>query len=292
MPFKIVTDTSANLPESYVNENDLTVVPFTYIFDNKEHACLFCDKFDADRYYNDIRTGLVVSTSQVPPQRYIDYITPLLEEGNDVLYIGMSSGISGAFGSSLVARQQLLEAFPDRKIICIDTKAASLGEGLAVLRACSYREKGLTIVETAELVSGSVKNICQLFTVDDLMHLRRGGRISTAAAVVGSVLQIKPILKGDENGKIVSVEKIRGRRRSILALADYCRRYIVDPAEQTIGLAHTGCRDEAMALADVLRSSVGPKDILFVDYEPVTGAHVGPGAIAMFFQGDDMVRYI
>ena len=97
----------------------------------------------------------------------------------------MSSGISGAFGSSLVARQQLLEAFPDRKIICIDTKAASLGEGLAVLRACSYREKGLTIVETAELVSGSVKNICQLFTVDDLMHLRRGGRISTAAAVVG-----------------------------------------------------------------------------------------------------------
>lgn len=288
--FDIITDSTANLTEKLIKENGIREIPLPYFSEGQE--CPFCslEKFDDVKYYSDIKNGLKITTSQINPQKYIDFFRPSLEDGRDILFIGLSSGISGSFTSATMAREQLAEEFPERKIELIDSLGASLGEGLLVLQAAKYRADGIQLTETAEKIISLRERMYQVFTVDDLMHLKRTGRLSNAGALIGTVLGIKPLLKGNTEGKIVAFEKIRGRARTIAAMAEKYLSLVKNAETQTVGIAHAGCKEDAEQLANLIREKLPPKEILIVKYEPVTGSHVGPGALALFFEGDSDVR--
>ncbi len=290
MSFAIITDTSANIPHEKTLEWDISIIPFTYYISGKELSCVETEQFDGKQFYDAMRGGSKVTTSQIPPQRFIDFMRPILEEGKDILYVGMSSGISGAFQSANTAMRHLLRDFPERKIRLVDSLGASLGEGLLVIRAKECRDEGLSIDETAELLEAVRPCVYQVFTVEDLVYLRRSGRISNFSRAIGSTLNIKPLLKGNEEGKIVSFAKVLGRKRSITALADKYASLVKDPASQTVYIAHADCEEDAQTLAALLREKAEPKEVFMTCYEPVTGSHVGPGALALFFLADTDVR--
>ena len=282
MSFVISTDTSANLPTAELQWHQLYLLPFSYIVNEVEHQCLDLSAFDGDAYYEMLR-HTPASTSMISMDQYRQLWEPLLEEGHDILHVGMSSGISGAYQSAVMAARELREEYPQRRLVVFDTRAASLGEGIQVLHAATCREAGYTLDETVRELAELRPRIRQLFTVDDLMHLRRGGRVSGVAAAVGTALRIKPLLKGDEAGRIVVFGKVQGRKRSVRALADNFAANAELLGRWPIGIAHAGCRDEALALAAMLKESDPKARIILVDYEPVTGRHVGPGALAMFY---------
>ena len=290
--FRIVTDTSSNLPTAYLQAENITVIPFTFHTESGEQSCMDTASFDAKAFYTAMRNGEKVTTSQIPPQRFVDNIRPMLENGEDVLFVSMSSGISGSYASSKIAANQLAEEFPERKMLTVDTYSASLAEGIVVMRAVECRKEGLSIDETYRILRALRHRIAQIFTVGDLRYLKRTGRLSNLEAAVGTVLQIKPLLKGDPEGKIVCFAKVRGRQRAIEEMAKRYEELVVSPETQTVCISHADCEADAQILASMLRRSKPPKDILIVDYEPVTGSHVGPGALALFFVSDDNVRNI
>ena len=290
--FRIVTDTSSNLPTAYLQAENITVIPFTFHTESGEQSCMDTASFDAKAFYTAMRNGEKVTTSQIPPQRFVDNIRPMLENGEDVLFVSMSSGISGSYASSKIAANQLAEEFPERKILTVDTYSASLAEGIVVMRAVECRKEGLSIDEAYQILRALRHRIAQIFTVGDLRYLKRTGRLSNLEAAVGTVLQIKPLLKGDPQGKIVCFAKVRGRQRAIEEMAKRYEELVVSPETQTVCISHADCEVDAQILASMLRRSKAPKDILIVDYEPVTGSHVGPGALALFFVSDDNVRNI
>lgn len=288
--FQILTDTSANLDTAVLQQRNIHVIPFHFYVDGQSHFCENTAKFDGKAFYDAIRAGARSTTSQISPQAYIDEMTPMLAAGDDVLFVSMSSGISGSFASSQVAAQHLSAEFPQRKIRLVDTRGASLGEGLLALRAADMRDAGADIDETADAVFALHRNMCQIFTVEDLKYLRASGRVSGAAALVGSILQIKPLLKGDDEGKIVCFSKLRGRKRSIQAMAERYDELVKDAQAQMVGIAHADCPEDAEMLATLLQRNHPPREIMTVVYEPVTGSHVGPGALALFFLGDETAR--
>lgn len=290
MPLSIVTDTASNLPASVVRENNITVIPLTYYIDGVPHCTADADQFNGEEFYGAIRNGALVKTSQIPPQTYIDYLTPILEAGDDILFIGLSSGVSGSFNSARIAADHLSEKYPERKIKLIDSLGASLGEGLLVLRAIECRRHRMAMDDIVERILNLRRRMYQALTVDDLMHLKKGGRLSGAAAVVGTMLALKPILKGNEQGKIVTTDKVRGRRRAVEALAEKYSSLVEYPKNQIIGIAHADCPDDAEYLKSLILKKFKPKDIITVPFEPVLGSHVGPGALALFFEGDNEVR--
>ena len=188
--FRIVTDTSSNLPTAYLKAENITVIPFTFHTESGEQSCMDTASFDAKAFYTAMRNGEKVTTSQIPPQRFVDNIRPMLENGEDVLFVSMSSGISGSYASSKIAANQLAEEFPERKILTVDTYSASLAEGIVVMRAVECRKEGLSIDETYQILRALRHRIAQIFTVGDLRYLKRTGRLSNLEAAVGTVLQI------------------------------------------------------------------------------------------------------
>ena len=290
MSYAILTDTSANLPSALAREKEIGVIPFSYFIEGEEFCCTDTDAFDGADYYGKLRSRVKITTSQITPQRYVEHLEPLLKEGRDVLYIGMSSGISGSYQSAVIAAQQLREAYPERKIKTVDTLGASLGEGLVVLKAAQWRSEGKTIDEAETAANEMARHMYQIFIVDDLFQLRQLGRLSNAASIVGTVLQIKPLLKGNEQGQIVCIGKERGRRKAIRALADHYKALVKDASQQIVGIAHADCAEDAEFLNGLLREAARPKSVLNVLYEPVTGCHVGAGTLALFFLGDENVR--
>lgn len=290
MAFVLMTDTSANLPTPYLQQHGVEVLPFHYIYEGQDHVCTDTESFDAEAYYDMMKRGVRVSTSQICPQAYKDAMEPHLAAGLDVLYISMSSGISGSYASSETAAAELRTLYPERTILTLDTLGASLGEGILVMKAVDYRDQGMAIGEVYSRLESMRHRMYQVFIVDDLMHLRRTGRLFAAAAIVGTMLKVKPMLKGNEEGHIVSFAKFRGRRKALDALADKYRDLVRNAAQQIVGIAHAGCEEDAQYLADLLKSINPARQILTVCYEPVTGAHVGPGTLALFFEGDTGVR--
>ena len=288
--FKIITDTSANLPTEYLRSNDITVVPFIFRIDGKEDECLDTALFDGKKYYGAMRDGADVTTSQISPQKFTEAFEEALRAGQDILYIGMSSGISGTIQSANIAKESLAEQYPGRKIYVVDTLAASLGEGISVMRAVEERANGTDIDEIYSSLIELRPRVCQIFTVDDLAYLKRGGRISGATALVGSVLGIKPILKANSLGQIVKKGMARGKRKALEELARLYDELVVDAPNQTVCISHADCEEDALMLEEMLRRNNPPKSFFTVCYEPVTGAHVGPGTVALFFIGDENVR--
>ena len=289
--FTIVTDTSANLPTPLAKEAVLFVLPFTYTIDGKTYAAEDTESFDGVSFYEKIRRGMLVKTSLINTQTYLDHFTPLAESGQDILFISMSSGISGSYNSAVLAAGEIREQFPSVTIRTLDTMGASLGEGLIALRAAALKKEGKSLEETYQACRDMCLHMGQVFTVDNLMHLRRTGRCSNAKAAIGTVLNIKPLLKGNELGQIVTYGQVRGRKKSLIALARSYEEHVQDAQNQTIGIAHAGCIEDAVYLISLLKQTkYPPKDILTVMYEPVTGSHVGPGTLALFFLGDENVR--
>ncbi|MBQ7059915.1 MAG: DegV family protein [Firmicutes bacterium] len=289
--FTIVTDTSANLPTPMAKEAGLLVLPFTYTIDGKTYAAEDTEAFDGVSFYEKIRRGMLVTTSLINVQAYLDHFTSLAESGQDILFISMSSGISGSYNAAVVASRQIREEYPSVTIKTLDTMGASLGEGLIALHAAKLQKEGKSLEETYQSCRDMCLHMGQVFTVDSLMHLRRTGRCSNAKAAIGTVLNIKPLLKGNEMGQIVTYGQVRGRRKSLLALAKSYEEHVQDPENQTIGIAHADCIDDAVYLIRLLKQTKHPpKDVLTVMYEPVTGSHVGPGTLALFFLGNENVR--
>ena len=281
---QLFTDTSANLPVEIIDEYGIEVVPFSYTIDGVEYIPE--REFDGKAFYAAMRAGSAVKTSMVNTGTFIDRFKTALDEGKDVLYIGMSGGISGTANAALMAKQELDEEYPDRKIVVIDTLAASLGEGLLVIKAAEQLRDGAALDAIEEDIRAQVPHMCQSFTVDDLKYLKKTGRVSGAAAIIGNVLSIHPILIGDYEGKIVVKSKVRGMKRTLDALAERYAELVLNKAE-TIGIAHADNEEGKAYLVQRLRDKGLTGKCLSVCYEPVTGSHVGPGTVALFFFGTD-----
>ena len=290
--FAILTDSTSNLTAKQLRDNDITAIPFPYFLKGKECGCDTLETFDDMAFYAALKNGEKVTTSQINPQTYTNYMRPLLEAGNDILFIGLSSGISGSFASAAIAKEQLSEEFPERKIELVDSLGASLGEGLIVLKAAELRSEGKTLGDTAEEIRIHIEKMYQVFTVDDLMFLKRTGRLSNISAALGTVLGIKPMLKGNEEGKIVAFGKIRGRAKVIAALAEKYDALVKEPEKQTVGISYCDCKEDAKALAELINRTNPPKKLIVVKHEPATGSHLGPGALALYFEGEKGVRKV
>ena len=278
---RIYTDTSANLTPELIERYALGVIPFSYTVDGVEQDGA---DFEGKAFYGAMRAGAVVKTSMINVSEFSASFRKELAAGNDVIYVGMSGGISGSANAARIAVEELRAEFPERRIEAIDTYAASLGEGIQAINAAKLLAAGVGFDGIVERILAERRNMCQYFTVDDLEYLKRGGRIGRISTVVGTVLKIKPILMGDEKGRIVLCGKVRGRRQSLLALAD---RYseLVEDRDDDIGIAHADDEEGVEVLLTELRKRGFKGECITVCYEPVTGAHVGPGTVALFFSG-------
>lgn len=289
--YRLFTDTAANLPLSYLREHGVGEIPFTFHRETGEQICMDVEGFDGSAFYNAMRAGERISTSQIPPSAYEEAFAPVLEQGEDVLFIGLSSGVSGSFQSAWNAARNLRERFPQRTVALIDTRGASLGEGMVVMEGVRLQGKGVSLEEAVPLLEAYCQRMCQVFTVGDLRYLAATGRLSNAGAALGNILNIKPLLKGNEEGKIVSYAKIHGRKRTLKAIVEQYETYVEEASEQRVCISHGDCPEDAAMLETLLRGSkTPPKEIFTVIHEPVTGSHVGPGMLALYFIGSPAFR--
>ena len=281
---KLFTDTSANLPIQLIHKYGIGVIPFEYTVDGVTAEYSAETDFDGVAFYNAMRAGADVKTCLINMGKFIEAFEPELEAGNDIIYIGMSGGISSTASIAAITTSELQGRYPQRKLLAFDTYAASLGEGLMVLRAAEMLEAGADFEAVSQMLHTMRPNMCQYFTVDDLKYLRKGGRITGAAAVIGSVLHIKPILQGDDTGHIILCGKVRGRKNALKQLAEKYDELCADKSGQ-IGIAHADDEVGTAYLIEKLREKGFTGECLTVCYEPVTGSHVGPGTIALFYPG-------
>ena len=286
--YVIVTDSSADLPASLVQELGVEVLPLSFTVQDKTYHNYPDDReMDPKVFYKMLRDGEMATTSAVNVAEYTNMLEPLLQAGKDVLVLAFSSGLSTTYQSSVIAVNELAEQYPDRKIYTVDTLCASLGQGLLVWHAVQEQKKGKSIEEVRDWVEENKLHLCHWFTVDDLHFLKRGGRISAATAVVGSMLHIKPVLHVDDQGRLIPVSKARGRRASLLALVDRMEETAVEPGKQTIFISHGDCLEDAEFVAGEIRRRFGTEDIRINYVGPVIGNHSGPGTMALFFVGTE-----
>ena len=285
MSFAIVTDSSSNLPEDIIDQHDLTVLPLTFMVDGEEYrSYLKGEKTDLSQFYTMMREGKVITTSLPNLKESRESIEALLREGRDVLYLGFSSGLSGTYQAIELLLTELAGLYPDRTVASVDTLAASLGEGLLVYYAAKMREEGASIEKVRDWVEEHKLHLAHWFTVDDLMFLFRGGRVSRTAAWAGTMLNIKPVMHVDDEGHLIPLEKVRGRKKSLKALVDHMEQTAMSPvADQTVFITHGDCLEDAEYVADLVRERFGVSDVLINWVDPVIGAHSGPGTMALFF---------
>ena len=287
MSFVVFTDGCSNLPGSVLNRKQIRTLPFAYTINGKQIVYNGdIESFDARAHYDLLRAGELLQTSLANSQQFMEHFRPVLEAGSDVIYIGMSSGISGTYQASSIAAAELMEEFPDRRVRTVDSLGAGFGPGLLTILAAEARDEGKTVDETADFLDRKKMDLCEFFTVDDLMFLRRTGRLSTTGALAGTMLGIKPILRGDEEGHIVTYQKCRGRKKAVDTLAQLYETRVVDAGNQIVAISHGNCLEEARVLADKICAIAQPKELIFCPHEPVTGSHVGPGMLALFFFGE------
>lgn len=282
----IVTDSAIDMPRHWIEQQEaFRVLDLSYLMDDVSYTSDGTDE-SIREIYDAMRNGKMLKTSQVTPDMWESCFRELLSAGNDVLTIAFSSGLSGTCSAAFTAADEVRGDFPERKLIVIDSLQASAGEGLMVHYALQHRASGMSIEDNAAWIQQNVQNFLAWFTVNDLMHLHRGGRVSAASAIVGSLVRIKPIMHVDENGKLAVYEKAAGRKRSIRILADKVIADIVNPEGQIIHISHGDCLDEAQTLADMIREALPVDDVRISYVGSVIGAHTGPGVIAIFCMGD------
>lgn len=279
--FVIITDGPCDLPASYCEEHRLTVVPLYVSIASAAPVCFPAETFDTKVFYDSLREHTPVKTAAPSIDDYKKYMLPHLQAGKDILYAGFSAKLSAAFNVARLAAEDLMEAYPERKIMCLNTKCASLGQGLLVTLLVDKRENGSSLEETYAYGEQMVPRIRHWFTVDDLMHLKRGGRISSSTAIIGTMLQIKPILRVNDEGGLESYSKVRGRRTALKELADYIGENMVP--DTLTAISHGDSEEDALFVRDILRRKYGVKKTMLNLIDPIVGAHSGPGTIAVFY---------
>ncbi len=283
MSVHFFTDFCCDLPPAYATRRGLTIVPMAYKIGDREITCHDEAVLSMKSFYKQMREGAMSSTSQVSTFTFIELFRPLFERGDDVFYIAFSSALSGTYQSAVLAREQLLAEFPERKFYVIDSLNASTGQGLYIHYALNMRDEGKTPDEILVWLEEHKQNFAAWFTVSDLDFLRRGGRVSAAAAFVGTMLNIKPVLHVDREGALIAMEKVKGRPRSLRALVDHMEKTAINPAEQTVFIGHGDNQEDAQIVADMIKERFGTKDFLIHHIGPIVGAHSGPDTIALFF---------
>ncbi len=280
-----MTDSCCDLSGSYAQEHGLIILPLSYSFQGTQHPDDHGISIPFAQFYNALSAGESSTTSQLNAEDFMSAWVPYLKDGKDVLYIAFSSALSGTCNSAYLAQRQLAEEYPDRRILVVDSLCASLGLGLLVDYARKQWQSGTDIAQIAAWVEENKLNVCHWFTVSDLNHLRRGGRVSGASAFLGTILDIKPILHVDDEGRLIPQEKVKGRKKSLRALLDHMAQTVVAPAEQPIFISHGHCIEDATFLAELIRERFGCNDITLGHIGPVVGSHSGPGTVALFYMG-------
>ena len=286
--YVLITDSSADLSQEMVQELGVTVLPLSFTIQGKTYRNYPDNReMDLPLFYDMLRAGELATTSAVNVAEYTQAVEPILQEKKDVLILAFSSGLSSTYQASVLAAGELREKYPDRKIYTVDTLCASLGQGLLVYLAAQEQRKGKSIEEVRDWAERTKLNLCHQFTVDDLHFLKRGGRISATTAVVGSMLQIKPVLHVDNEGRLINIGKARGRQASLKALVDKMEKTVTEEGKKTVFISHGDCRKDAVAVADMVRERFGTQDIRINYVGPVIGAHSGPGTLALFYLGTE-----
>ncbi len=287
MSYVIMVDSASNLVEKDLTKYGIEMIPYYINFDGKEISCFEKSEDDvekAKRFYDRMREGGVAKTSLINPERFAAYFEPYLQQGQDVVFIGISSGLSGTVQSARIAAEMLLEKYPERKCIAIDSLAASLGEGIMAIELSQARARGEDLEESvARLEENRCKMACS-FSVGDMKYLLRGGRVGAAMAKIGSVLNIKPMLYASNEGKIALDRPVRGRKKALDMLVQKFLDAALKPEEQIIGIAHCDCKPDADYVIGKILEKCKVKEVINNYYDLCTGAHVGPDAIALFYR--------
>ena len=286
MSFEIVTDSSANLSKEMVQSLGVRMVSLSFFFGEQEYRSYSeTEEFDYSNFYNKLRNKEHAKTSLINAERFVEEFEKVLSAGKDVLAIIMSSGISGTFQSAKIAADTVREKYPDRQVIVIDTLSASVGQGLLVYYAAKMKEEGKSMEEIADWIYKNRLNMVHQFTVDDLFFLKRGGRLSGGVAIIGTILQIKPVLHVDNEGHLIAQEKVNGRKKSINRMVEIFKENAIDPENQVVAICHGDCAKDAEYLAKKVREEANVKDIIVNFLDPVLGAHAGPETVALFYLG-------
>ena len=284
--FVIYTDSACDVFPEYLEEWGVKCISLTFSFDGEDK--IYNDnEMPLKDFYDLMRQGTIVKTAAANTERFKEVFETELKNGNDVLYLGFSSGLSTTYNCSRMAAEELMEQYPDRKVITVDSLSASGGFGLLVYLTSLQKKAGATIEQTAQYAIDKIPNICHWFTVDDLKYLKQGGRISPTAAFVGGLLGIKPVLHVDNEGHLVNVLKVRGRRAAITALADKYTESALTPSEGTVFICNADCPDDANELAAILKKRHKYSGVKIMNIGSVIGAHAGPGTLALFFVGKE-----
>ena len=284
--YVIITDSCCDLSEQLANDAGLYVIPMVMTISGKEYKNYLDEReISSKAFYDRLRAGETASTSALNMDTFLSVFGEFLEQGKDILYLAFSSGLSGTYHVSTLAAEELAQKYPESRIFCCDTLCASMGEGLLVYLAGKKKQSGASIEEVRDFVEQNKLNLCHWFTVDDLNHLKRGGRVSATTAFVGSLLNIKPVLHVDDEGHLINVGKARGRRAAVSSLFEHMKETAVNPSEQTVFISHGDCEEDALALKEMIGKEFSPKEIQINPIGPVIGAHSGPGTLALFFLG-------
>ena len=288
MNFEIVTDSSCNLVEDMIDEFGLHILPLTFMVDGEQYqSYLKGERTDLKQFYTMMREGKVITTSLPNLAESEDLLRGLLDAGRDVLYIGFSSGLSGTYQAIDLLLKDLAAQYPERTVRSVDTLAASGGQGLLVWYAAQKARAGASLEEVHTWLEENKLHLAHWFTVDDLMFLWRGGRVSKTSAWAGTILNIKPVMHVDDEGHLIPLEKVRGRKKSLIALVNHMDESAIRPVEdQMVFITHGDCIEDAGFVADLVRSRFGVRDVVINYVDPVIGAHSGPGTMALFFLAD------
>lgn len=284
--YVITTDNTADLPYSYYKQHNIEYMYLTYQMEGETYGKQ--DEMEFKDFYERMRKGSMPTTSQVNSEEAKEVLRPLLIQGKDILHLAFSSGLSGSYNSVRMAAEELREEFPERKIVVIDSLCASLGEGLFVDKAVEMKEEGKSLEENAAWLEKNKLNFCHVFTVDDLFHLHRGGRVSKVAAVVGTMINLKPLLHVDNEGHLIPLKNVRGRRKSLSGLVTMMEERIGDWKDKNtkIFISHGDCQEDAEYVAKLVKEKFGYETFLINTIGATIGAHAGPGTVALFFLGE------
>jgi len=287
LDYVIVTDSTADLPINLVEELGISVIPMCFEINEQSYMHYPDDReMSIKDFYELIKQGQDSKTTLINYAIYMEYFEPILKEGKDILYIAFSSGLSGTYNNAQIIIQDLLEAYPERNIVCVDSISASVGEGLLVYNAVQKKKEGLSLEELKEWVEQNRDRVCHWFTVEDLYHLKRGGRISSIEALVGPALKIRPVLSVDHEGRLLPVSKVRGQKRSLEVLVDKLREEGVDLSDQTVFIGHGDSLDRAEKLAELIKEADLVEDAVICPIGPIIGTHTGAGIIGVAFMGE------
>lgn len=284
MDYQIITDSCCNFTDTQYKAMQVSCVPLSVMWDGESHSH-FSSEAALKAFYGQLRQGLVATTSALNPANWISAMEPFLKEGKDLLVIAVSSGISTTYQSAMIAATELREAYPKRVISVVDSLSGSLGEGLLLWHACRMRDAGESLQAVTAWLKENCRRLCHWVTVNDLSNLKRSGRLSSAGAFVGTMLDIKPIIRVTEEGKLVSDAKVRGRKASIRMLAKKFAESRSPADEELVTIAHGDCPEDAAALESILKEEYGVKNILTGYVGPILGAHTGPGVMGLFHLG-------